>query len=49
MDIDATKIDLVIGHNARSQGAVRVTDKRTEYDINTDLPQRSGISTRRAM
>ena len=32
-----SKIALVIGHNARSQGAVRVTDKRTEYDINSDL------------
>ena len=32
-----SKIALVIGHNARFQGAVRVTDKRTEYDINSDL------------
>lgn len=29
-----TKIALVIGHNARSQGAVRVTDRRSEYDWN---------------
>lgn len=27
-----TKIGLIIGHNARAQGAVRVTDKRTEHD-----------------
>ncbi|SEB69951.1 N-acetylmuramoyl-L-alanine amidase [Rhodobacter sp. 24-YEA-8] len=32
-----SKIALVIGHNVRSQGAVRVTDKRTGYDINGDL------------
>lgn len=32
-----TKIALVIGHNARSQGAVRVTDGRTEYDLNSNL------------
>lgn len=32
-----TKIALVIGHNARSQGAVRVTDQRTEYDWCADL------------
>lgn len=32
-----SKIALVIGHNARSQGAVRVTDGRTEYDWMTDL------------
>ena len=31
------KIALVIGHNARSQGAVRVTDGRTEYDWMADL------------
>ena len=31
------KIALVIGHNARSQGAVRVTDGRSEYDWMTDL------------
>ena len=37
MENDRSKIALVIGHNARSQGAVRVTDKRTEYDINSDL------------
>lgn len=28
------KIALVIGHNSASQGAVRATDKRTEYDWN---------------
>jgi len=27
-----SRIALVIGHNARAQGAVRVTDGRTEYD-----------------
>lgn len=32
-----TKIALVIGHNARSQGAVRQTDGRTEYDWCGDL------------
>ena len=32
-----SKIALVIGHNARAQGAVRVTDRRREYDINSDL------------
>jgi N-acetylmuramoyl-L-alanine amidase len=31
------KIALVIGHNSRAQGAVRVTDGRTEYDWNSDL------------
>lgn len=31
------KIALVIGHNAASQGAVRATDKRSEYDWNGDL------------
>lgn len=31
------KIALMIGHNARSQGAVRVTDGRSEYDWMTDL------------
>lgn len=31
------KIALVIGHNARSQGAVRVTDGRSEYDWMTGL------------
>lgn len=33
------KIALVVGHNARAQGAVRVTDKRTEYDWNGMLAQ----------
>lgn len=32
-----TKIALVVGRNARSQGAVRVTDKRSEYDWMGDL------------
>ncbi|MDF3606144.1 N-acetylmuramoyl-L-alanine amidase [Paracoccus sp. DMF-8] len=32
-----TKIALVVGHNARSQGAVRVTDGRSEYDWMGDL------------
>lgn len=32
-----SQIALVIGHNARSQGAFRVTDKRREYDWNSDL------------
>lgn len=32
-----TKIALVIGHNARAQGAVRATDGRTEYDWMADL------------
>lgn len=27
-----SKIALIVGHNARAQGAVRVTDGRTEYD-----------------
>lgn len=30
-------IALIIGHNARAQGAVRATDGRTEYDWNSDL------------
>jgi len=33
------KIALVVGHNARAQGAVRVTDGRTEYDWNGDLAE----------
>ncbi len=32
-----TRIALVVGHNPASQGAVRATDKRTEYDWNGDL------------
>ncbi|GIT90156.1 hypothetical protein JANAI62_03610 [Jannaschia pagri] len=32
-----TKIAIVVGHNARAQGAVRVTDGRTEYDWNGRL------------
>lgn len=31
------KVALVIGHNSRAQGAVRVTDGRTEYDWNGEL------------
>lgn len=31
------KIAIVVGHNARAQGAVRVTDGRTEFDWNGDL------------
>jgi N-acetylmuramoyl-L-alanine amidase len=33
------KIAVVVGHNARAQGAVRVTDGRTEYDWNGDLAE----------
>ena len=33
------KIAIVIGHNARAQGAVRITDGRSEYDWNTDLAE----------
>ena len=50
------KIALVIGHNSRAQGAVRVTDGRSEYDWNSDLagmirdhdPARIKIFTRQA-
>lgn len=31
------KIAIVIGHNARAQGAVRCTDGRTEFDWNGEL------------
>lgn len=31
------KIALVIGHNSKAQGAIRITDKRTEYDFNEQL------------
>ena len=31
------KIAIVVGHNLRAQGAVRVTDGRTEYDWNGQL------------
>lgn len=31
------KIALIVGHNARSQGAVRVTDGRSEFDWCADL------------
>ncbi len=37
MENIVSKIALVIGHNARAQGAIRATDGRTEYDWNTDL------------
>lgn len=33
------KIAIVVGHNARAQGAVRVTDGKTEYHWNTDLAE----------
>lgn len=33
------KIAIVVGHNERSQGAVRVTDGRTEYDWNGELAE----------
>ncbi|SEN59811.1 N-acetylmuramoyl-L-alanine amidase [Palleronia pelagia] len=33
------KIAIVIGHNARAQGAVRITDGRTEYDWNGQLAE----------
>lgn len=33
------KIAIVVGHNARAQGAVRVTDGRTEYDWNGVLAE----------
>lgn len=33
------KIALVVGHNMEAQGAIRVTDKRTEYDWNGMLAQ----------
>lgn len=31
------KIGIVVGHNSRAQGAVRCTDKRTEFDWNGEL------------
>lgn len=31
------KIAIVVGHNSRAQGAVRVTDGRTEFDWNGEL------------
>ncbi len=31
------KIAIVVGHNAKAQGAVRKTDGRTEYDWNSEL------------
>lgn len=31
------KIAIVVGHNHKAQGAVRVTDQRTEFDWNGDL------------
>lgn len=33
------KIAIVIGHNVRAQGAVRITDGRTEYDWNGHLAE----------
>lgn len=33
------KFAIVVGHNARAQGAVRVTDRRTEFDWNGDLAE----------
>lgn len=32
-----TKIAIVVGHNAKAQGATRVTDGRTEFDWNSEL------------
>jgi N-acetylmuramoyl-L-alanine amidase len=34
-----SKIAIVVGHNSRSQGAVRILDGRTEFDWNSDLAQ----------
>ena len=34
------KIAIVVGHNARAQGAVRVTDRVSEYVWNSDLAER---------
>lgn len=31
------KLAIVVGHNSKAQGAVRVTDQRTEYDWNSTL------------
>lgn len=33
------KIAIVIGHNSKAQGAVRITDGRTEYDWNGHLAE----------
>lgn len=33
------KTAIVVGHNARAQGAVRVTDGRTEFDWNSELAE----------
>lgn len=33
------RIAIVVGHNAKARGAVRVTDGQTEYEWNTDLAQ----------
>jgi len=33
------KIAIVIGHNAKAQGAVRCTDGRTEFDCNGELAE----------
>lgn len=34
------KLAIVVGHNARAQGAVRVTDGQTEFQWNGDLAKR---------
>lgn len=34
------RIALVVGHNPKAQGAIRVTDRRTEYDWNGALAER---------
>lgn len=34
------KIDIIVGHNSKSQGAVRVTDGKTEFQWNTDLARK---------
>jgi len=31
------KIAIVVGHNVKAQGAIRCTDKRTEFDWNSEL------------
>lgn len=33
------KIAIVVGHNARAQGAVRVSDGRSEFDWNSELAE----------
>lgn len=34
------KIDIIVGHNSRSQGAVRVTDGKSEFRWNSDLARK---------